>query len=269
MNLVRPQTSAPSPRAFRSSARPVVSALGLAFLFVFASTRPATAADSESTPPATAAETPAAGVSTNDPVSPPHDSGAGAATNATASASGATNATSRTEYPSFRLIADRNIFNTSRSPRSAGGSRSREVRRTPKVESVSLVGTLAYEKGRFAFFDGSSGEYRKVLRPGATIAGHTLESISQHGVRLAQGDQILELKVSQHLRREDDGPWKLSATAAPPSPSPSSSSSSASSTSGAESADASGEGSTSSSSGGGEASDILKRLMQQREKELK
>ena len=29
---------------------------------------------------------------------------------------------------------------------------------------MTLVGTMTYEKGTFAFFDGSSSEYRKALK---------------------------------------------------------------------------------------------------------
>ncbi|MCC6231624.1 MAG: hypothetical protein IT580_03215 [Verrucomicrobiales bacterium] len=173
----------------------------------------------------------------------------------------------RADYPSFRIISERNIFNPTRTARGPGSGRPRETRRAPKVESISLVGTMAYAKGRFAFFDGSSSEFRKVLQTGGTIAGHTIDEISQNGIRLRAGDQTLDLMVSRHLRREDDGEWQLSDIAAPPAAgSGSGSGETPAPTTTTPSSDAS---SASSSSGGGEVSDVLKRLMQQREKELK
>ena len=60
----------------------------------------------------------------------------------------------------FGLIAERNVFDSTRRPHRA---QPREARQGPVIESVSLVGTLRSEKGTFAFFDGTSAEYRKAV----------------------------------------------------------------------------------------------------------
>lgn len=170
----------------------------------------------------------------------------------------------RVDYSSFRLIADRNIFNANRSgrrPASSTGSRPRQVR----VETFGLVGTMSYEKGDFAFFDGSSSQFRRVLKPSDSIAGYKIAAISGNGVKLEANGQEIQMKVGAQMRREDEGQWQLSArteslgngssgeVAANSSASTGSNGSSAGADSGAPA---------------GEVNDVLKRLMQQREKEI-
>ena len=126
------------------------------------------------------------------------------------------------DLASFKIITDRNIFNSNRSSRSRGD----EKKPASKVELFALTGTLTYEKGTFAFFDGSSAEYRKVLKPEGKIAGYQITEIGPDAAKLDAGEQKVEMRVGMQMRREDGGEWKLSAAPAPP---PSSSSSSSSS----------------------------------------
>jgi hypothetical protein len=84
------------------------------------------------------------------------------------------------DYSSFKIIADRNIFNLNRSARSARGGGG--ARKQTKVETISLVGTLFSEKGRLAFFDSSSSQYKKVLKPADTIAGFKIKDIALNHV---------------------------------------------------------------------------------------
>lgn len=119
-------------------------------------------------------------------------------------------ASGRVDYSSFRGISERNIFNASRS----GGrvATTREVRRPTRVDTVALVGTLQADNGPVAFFDGSSSEFRKALKPKAKIAGYTIREIAFNNVQLEAGDKKLELRVGHSLRREDGGEWKVSTT---------------------------------------------------------
>jgi len=132
-----------------------------------------------------------------------------------------TNAASRFDYSFFRIINDRNIFNSRRSARYVPRERtSRSV--TPRTtDSFALVGTMSYdEKGPLAFFDGSSSEYRKVLKPNETIAGFTVAEIASSHVKLASPTNQLELRVGMQLRHDGDGTWQVterSETAAPAS----------------------------------------------------
>ncbi len=188
---------------------------------------------------------------------------------------------SRLDYASLRMIADRNIFNPNRSSRS-GRSERREFRRPIQVDSFSLVGTMGYEKGFFAFFDGSSLQYRKALKVDDTIAGYRLLQVGHDWVKLAAGSNTMDLKIGQQMRREDEGPWHVSArgesfaAAAPAAPRPPASETSAASPpTGAEGAAsvsaselpaAAAPASTAASSEPDD--DVLKRLMQRREQEM-
>lgn len=172
--------------------------------------------------------------------------------------SAATNGPAQTEYAYFQLVNDRNIFNPARVPNRPDRPRSSDPKRQPKVESLSLVGTLRYEKGSIAFFDGSSPEFRKPLKPGDSIAGHQIVSVTDSLVRLVAKDQPVDLKVGSQLRREDDGPWTLAAGTGPSSSSSGSSNSNSSSSS---------DSTSSASSSAGGADDILKRLRERRAQE--
>lgn len=156
-------------------------------------------------------------------------------------------------FDEFKIITQRNIFDPNRS---APGQprRSQETARPKRIDYVNLVGVMSYEKGRFAFFDGSSSEYRKSVKPGDSIAGYRVADVTQTKVTLERGDKKLELPVGGQLKREDDGEWRVNAA-------PESFASSGSSSSGSTSESS---GSSSSSGSSEEANPILKRLLEQR-----
>ena len=157
---------------------------------------------------------------------------------------------SRVDFDSFRLITERNIFNPSRS-----GQRDttrREPDRRTRVDSFALVGTMSYEKGRLAFFDGTSSDYRKVIGASDTIAGYTVAAVSPEHVTLQSTNHgEIKLPLGMQMRRVEDGDWELSER---------------SQTTASASSSNSALDNASSSSGGGN-DDVLKRLMQRREQE--
>lgn len=155
----------------------------------------------------------------------------------------------RLEYPAFKIISERNIFDPTRSPRSA---RRTDAARPSKVDSFALVGTLSYEKGTVAFFDGTGPEFRKALKAGDTIAGFKVLEIGSHRVRLEADGKQVELSVGMQLKRQDEGEWQPSGPAESFAPA-------------APSAVASGDKAEDTS--GGEETDVVKRLMQKREQE--
>ena len=63
-------------------------------------------------------------------------------------------------FDEFKIITQRNIFDPNRS---APGQRRRDQDRPrpTRIDYLNLVGAMSYEKGRFAFFDGTCSEYRK------------------------------------------------------------------------------------------------------------
>jgi hypothetical protein len=134
------------------------------------------------------------------------------------------------------------------------------------VESFSLVGVMAYQKGNFAFFDGSSSQFRKAVKPADTIAGFKVAEVFGNSVKLVSDSKEFTLQVGTQMRREDEGEWQSSkrteaygsggsrgslssSTATPPGP-----------TTAAPAATAS----PGSSAG---ADEVLRRLMQRREQE--
>jgi hypothetical protein len=175
-----------------------------------------------------------------------------------------------TDYAAFsRFIAERNIFDPSRYPHN-----SRDTHRTnyrPRVSRAAplftLVGTMSYEKGMFAFFDGNQSDLRKVLYPSDsnTIAGFAVTGVALGRVTLQSADkkQMVELKIGDGMRLEENR-WQRVAK----DEMPSIASVATAETSAADDTSSNAEANSTPPSAG-EENDILKKLMQQREQELK
>ena len=122
-----------------------------------------------------------------------------------------TNAPARLTYDSFRTVSDRNIFNPNRYARGAGRPQTRTAAvPASRVESFSLVGIMAYERGVFAFFDGTKSDYKQALQVDGALGEYKVISVSPDEVKLATGTNTFALKVGMQLRREDEGDWFLS-----------------------------------------------------------
>ena len=160
------------------------------------------------------------------------------------SGSGTNGGPSSLDYAAFRLVAERNIFDPNRSPRNI-----RPASAAPKInDAFTLVGTMSYEKGDFAFFDGTSTDYKKAVKTNDTIAGYKVTAIASDSVKLAQNTTVLELAVGAQLSRRDDGTWARSAMSASYAAAPSGTTTSSSATSAAD-------------------NDVLKKMMMRRDKE--
>jgi hypothetical protein len=165
-----------------------------------------------------------------------------------------TNSSPRLDLPSFKIISDRNIFNPNRSGRNPRSESSRPSKQV-KVDSFALLGTLSYEKGRYAFFDGSSSDYKKTLKTADTIAGYKVTEITPSSVKLAgTNNQTINLLVGMQMKRQEEGPWSMGER---------SEASVSSSPAAVSEHHASGSSSTEA------MSDVMKRLMQKREQESK
>ena len=140
-------------------------------------------------------------------------------------AADSTNVTAKSDFSSFKIITDRNIFNPRRS-RTYVPSSERSSRRTRRSEWFALTGTMAYEKGPFAFFDGTTSDYRKVLGPQDTIGAFKIAAIDKHSVKLVSATNEIELKVGMQMRKEESGEWTMSERVETFEPAASSSSSS-------------------------------------------
>ena len=171
------------------------------------------------------------------------------------------------DYTTFsRFVSDRNIFDPSRQPhttfttthkhRSSGNT---------QVPGIRLVGTMNYEKGMFAFFAGSSTELSTVAQTGGTVAGYTVTDIVATNVVLeaAGTKEPHNLKIGDGLQQEGSK-WVFVergeiSTAYGSGRSTGSSSNSTSSDSGSSA--------PAQPASAIEQNDVLKRLMQLREKE--
>src|SRR5262249_34981701 len=139
----------------------------------------------------------------------------------------------------------------------------RKERTAPVADSITLVGTMSYGKGPFAFFDSNNADHRKVTKVSDTIAGYKVEAIDQNDVKLAAGTNQLQMAVGMQLRREEGGSWLLTTNQF------ASDSSNGSGNSSLASADAplSGTNSPPDTADSGDADAVLKRLMQRRNQE--
>ena len=122
------------------------------------------------------------------------------------------------EFSAFRSIADRNIFDTSRVDRvQRNANPDAPPPPPPAAQTITLVGTMNYEKGRFAFFDSSEAAFRRVLEVNETLGEFTITTITDDSVDLHNDDRTLTLRLQQSLRRTADSPWTVSDAPTTPS----------------------------------------------------
>ena len=179
------------------------------------------------------------------------------------------NPPSRRDYSAFRIIAERNIFNPNRSSRSGRSAARAASEGRVATPSFALVGTMCYEQGRFAFFDGSSSDYRKALEPADSIAGYKIAAITPGHVKLeSTNGQPIDLAVGMQMKKQDEGDWLLVA-GTESSKSVGHSSASAGSLDPSLAADNKTETAEATDADpAGPADEVLKKLMQKREQEL-
>ena len=113
--------------------------------------------------------------------------------------------TNGTDFASFQIIGQRNIFDPNRVPHRRSSSSAARV-----VDSFSFVGTMSYAKGNFAFFDGTSPDFRKVLELEGSIADFKVTAITPKSVTLVSGTNETVLPLGTQMRRDDDGHWVVS-----------------------------------------------------------
>jgi hypothetical protein len=169
------------------------------------------------------------------------------------------------DYAAFsRFITDRNIFDPSRQPHYYSPNRTTSRRHhVTSAPDLQLVGTMSYAKGLFAFFNSNNPELKKALQAGDKIADYTVTEISPGLVRLESANQKEQfaLKVGDGLRQEN-GRWMRADAGASPAPA-ATNAPAATEAGGTESADSTPAAAPSAN----QPNDVLKRLMEQREKE--
>ena len=154
--------------------------------------------------------------------------------------------TNGTDFASFQVISQRNIFDPNRVPH----TRSSAARAPRVVDSFSFVGTMSYAKGNFAFFDGTSRTFARCWNWVATSPISKITTLAPKSVTLSSGTNEMVMPVGTQMRREEEGKWFLVAQAE----------SYANQTTAATT--------ESAAASSGEENDVLKKMMQRREQEL-
>ena len=152
-------------------------------------------------------------------------------------------------YDAFRIVAQRNIFDPNRRARSTTTEAPPE--RPKRTEAFTLLGSIAYEKGDFAFFEGTSSDYRKSVKAGDSIGGLKIAEVAPNHVTFEAGEgKTVQLPIGSQMKRVEGEEWKVNShleTFSSSSPSAESTNSGA-------------------SSGSGEVSEVLKRLLEKAKK---
>jgi hypothetical protein len=135
---------------------------------------------------------------------------AGAVALLAAAFSTAAQPTNATDFAAFQVISQRNIFDPNRVPH----TRYPSTHAARGADSFSFLGTMSYAKGNFAFFDGTSPDFRKVLELNGDIAGFKLTALAPKTATLSSGTNEMILPVGTQVRRDDDGHWEVSTDSA-------------------------------------------------------
>ena len=165
------------------------------------------------------------------------------------------------DFDAFRLLRTKNMFDPNRRPartETASAPRPAPVREN-KSSSLSLTGTMVTEGKTLAFFTGTRADYSKVLSVGDTIADCKITAIRPAEVEMERGGKPGVLAVGHQLQIEGAPsdvaavePAAAPATGAPP----------------ADPAAPASAGPTVAPAPSNDKSDVLRRMMERREKEM-
>ena len=163
-------------------------------------------------------------------------------------------------YDAFQLIRTRHIFDPNRKPPKKESDQPRAVTPSrPKSVHLSLTGTMVTEARKLAFFTGSRSEFNKIVGVGEKLGDYTVATITASEVTLDQAGKPTMLGVGKRLQLEGTEADAVESEAAPAAPD-------------GTSAPPAADGSAAPAGGapsGGSPSDILKRMMERRAKEMK
>jgi hypothetical protein len=158
-------------------------------------------------------------------------------------------------FDAFTMSRTRNIFDPDRRPIVQASSAAPTRQQSPpstRSDYVALTGTMVTEERALAFFSGSRSEYNKVLAPDASIAGAKISKITPTGIEVERGGKKITVSVGQTVPLDDSAP------SAAPAPAVSAATSSTTETT-----------PSAPSAAPADASDVLKRMMERRQQELK
>jgi len=102
----------------------------------------------------------------------------------------------------IRSISDRNIFDPNRTPHTTYARRSTPQR---EPDSFSFVGSMSYEKGDFAFFDGTMPAFHKAAQVDDTISTFKIAAIDPDSVTLVENTNEIVLQLGDQMRDNGSG----------------------------------------------------------------
>jgi hypothetical protein len=149
-------------------------------------------------------------------------------------------------FSTFQLIGNLNIFNPNRVGYVPGSAQ-------PHSDTIAFVGTMDSTKGRLAFFNSSNASFRKAMGQGAMIADFTVTRIEPDRVELTKDSKSTWLAMGQQLRRPPGGEWEPGAGGSLA----------------AEAGSSAGPDNASAPAIPAGADDVVKRLMEKRQQQLK
>jgi len=144
----------------------------------------------------------------------------------------------------FALLTERNIFNPNRTARTRTAPEEKPVR----TEEVALVGVVGFGQSTAAVFHSADPRLKGEAGPGGRLGEFTVVAVSPSAVELRAGERTFTLAVAQRLTRVEGGEWTASAAPVP---------------------EARSRTEAAPVEVPANASEVLKRLMKQREKQLK
>ena len=162
-------------------------------------------------------------------------------------------------FDAFRLMRTKNMFDPNRRPaRTETASAQRPApARENKSSSLTLTGTMVTEGKTLAFFAGTRADYSKVLSVGDTVADCKITAIRPAEVEMERGGKPGVLAVGHQLQIEgapSDVPAVEPAAAPVPGAAPADPTAPA--------------GPTAGPAPSNDKSDVLRRMMERREKEM-
>jgi len=109
-------------------------------------------------------------------------------------------------FDAFNLVQTRNIFDPQRYGSSAPVSQAAVPTGTPAGDYVALTGVLVTDQQTLAFFSGSRPDYEKVLAVDGEIAGAKLKKITPNGIVVDRNGHTVSINVGQTVPFDNSAP---------------------------------------------------------------
>jgi hypothetical protein len=112
-------------------------------------------------------------------------------------------------FSRFSIITQRNMFDPERRPyRKKKYKEEKPENEIKAPEKISLSGVIVYNKKAIAIFQGTSAEYNVELEKGDMIAGFKILGIHTDSIELENEDGRIKIPVGSGLSKTDDENWE-------------------------------------------------------------